>query len=158
MSPYILPPPASELSLEERAEVEKVAPECLTKLKQLLVLDWRQKSTARSQLQLTIEDVMDTGLPRSYWTELYQQKCSAVLEHVCESYPERDTGVYAAAQWWKAEVRLRCPRLLSVGEERPFVVHRKGGAFDGAGGSAGTLPLHVEFGTFPRIGCADLPA
>jgi hypothetical protein len=38
----------------------------LDRLKQLLVLNWRQKSTARSQLKLAIEDVLDTGLPRAY--------------------------------------------------------------------------------------------
>lgn len=27
---------------------------------------------------------------------LYPQKCSALFEHVCESYPERNAGVYAA--------------------------------------------------------------
>ena len=32
---------------------------------------------------------------RAYTTELYKQKCSAVFEHVYESYPERDAGVYA---------------------------------------------------------------
>ncbi len=33
---------------------------------------------------------------RAYTPELYRQKCSAVFEHVYESYPERDAGVYAA--------------------------------------------------------------
>ena len=28
---------------------------------------------------------------------LYEQKCSALFEHIFESYPERDAGVYAAA-------------------------------------------------------------
>jgi len=28
---------------------------------------------------------------------MYRQKCSAVFEHVYESYPERDVGVYAMA-------------------------------------------------------------
>jgi len=28
--------------------------------------------------------------------EIDKQKCSAVFEHVYESYPERDAGVYAA--------------------------------------------------------------
>jgi type I restriction enzyme R subunit len=93
----ILTRPAPELSTEERAEVRRVARELLGRLKQLLVLNWRQKSTARSQLKLTIEDVLDTGLPRAYSPELYQQKCSAVFEHVYESYPERDAGVYATA-------------------------------------------------------------
>jgi type I restriction enzyme R subunit len=98
----ILTRPAPELSAEERAEVKKVARELLGRLKALLVLNWRQKSTARSQLKLAIEDTLDSGLPRAYTPELYRQKCSAVFEHVYESYPERDKGVYAglpAAGW-----------------------------------------------------------
>ncbi len=91
----ILTRPAPELSPEERAEVKKVARELLARLKALLVLSWRQKSAARSQLKLTIEDTLDSGLPRAYTPELYNQKCSAVFEHVYESYPERNTGVYA---------------------------------------------------------------
>ena len=75
--------------------MKKVARELLERLKALLVLDWRQKSTARSQLKLTIEDTLDTGLPRVYTPEIYQQKCSAVFEHVFESYPERNAGVYS---------------------------------------------------------------
>jgi type I restriction enzyme R subunit len=91
----ILTRPAPELSGEERAEVKKVARELLAKLKGLLVLNWRQKSMARSQLKLTIEDTLDSGLPRVYTKELYNRKCSAVFEHVYESYPERNAGVYA---------------------------------------------------------------
>jgi type I restriction enzyme R subunit len=91
----ILTRPAPELSAEERAEVKRVARELLNKMKLLLVLNWRQKSTARSQLKLTIEDVLDTGLPETYTPELFRQKCSALFEHVYESYPERDAGVYA---------------------------------------------------------------
>jgi type I restriction enzyme R subunit len=91
----ILTRPAPELTNEERAEVKKAARELLTRLKDLLVLNWRQKSTARSQLKLTIEDTLDSALPRAYTPELYNQKCSAVFEHVYESYPERNVGVYA---------------------------------------------------------------
>jgi type I restriction enzyme, R subunit len=85
------------LSAEERAEVKKVARELLHRIKSLLVLNWRRKATARSQLKLAIEDVLDTGLPRIYDKPLYEQKCSALCEHIYESYPERDAGVYAAA-------------------------------------------------------------
>jgi type I site-specific restriction-modification system R (restriction) subunit len=92
----ILMRPAPELSTAERVEVKKVAKELLTKLKQLLVLNWRQKSSARSQLKLAIEDVLDTGLPRAFTPELYQQKCSALFEHVYESYPERNVSVYTS--------------------------------------------------------------
>ena len=91
----ILTRPAPELSEEERSEVKKAARELLVRLKELLVLNWRQKSTARSQLKLAIEDALDSGLPRAYTPELYNQKCSAVFEHVYESYPERDKGAYA---------------------------------------------------------------
>ncbi|HMJ90094.1 MAG TPA: DUF559 domain-containing protein, partial [Candidatus Acidoferrum sp.] len=93
----ILTRPAPELSADERTEVKKVARDLLDRLKALLVINWRQKSSARSTLKLAIEDVLDTGLPRAYTPELYQQKCSALFEHVFESYPERDAGVYAVA-------------------------------------------------------------
>jgi type I restriction enzyme R subunit len=91
----ILTRPAPELSTDERAEVKKVARELLERLKELLVLNWRQKAAARSALRLAIEDALDSGLPRAYTPELYRRKCSAVFEHVYESYPERNAGVYA---------------------------------------------------------------
>lgn len=92
----ILTHPAPELNEAEHAEVKKVSPELLNKLKLLLVLNWRQKSGARAQLKLTIEDVLDT-LPPAYDRPLYAQKCSALFEHVFESYPEREAGTYANA-------------------------------------------------------------
>ncbi|HNL11164.1 MAG TPA: DUF3387 domain-containing protein, partial [Turneriella sp.] len=91
----ILTRPAPELSADERAEVKKVARALLERLKQLLVLNWRQKAAARSALRLTIEDTLDTGLPRAYSKEIYLQKCAALFEHVFESYPERNRGVYS---------------------------------------------------------------
>ena len=91
----ILTRPAPELSTEERNEIKKIAHNLLTRLKELLVLDWRQRSAARSQVRLAIEDVLDNGLPRAYTPEVYQTKCSAVFEHVYESYSERNAGTYA---------------------------------------------------------------
>jgi type I restriction enzyme R subunit len=92
----ILTRPSPELSTEERTEVKKVARDLLTRLKQLLVLSWRQKATARSQIKLAIEDTLDGGLPRAYTPELYNQKCAAVFEHVYERYPDRGAGGSAA--------------------------------------------------------------
>ena len=66
----LLTRPAPELNPEERAEVKKVARILLERLKQLLVLIWRQKAAARSQLKLAIEDALDAGLPRVYTPEL----------------------------------------------------------------------------------------
>jgi type I restriction enzyme R subunit len=92
----ILTRPAPELSTEERAEVKKVAKQLLERLKALLVLDWRKRQAARARVEDAIKDMLDSGLPRAYSTDLYKQKCSAVFEHFYESYPERDMNVYAA--------------------------------------------------------------
>ena len=89
----ILTRPAPELSPAERDEVKKVAKTLLARLNQLLVLNWRQKSAARSTLKLAIEDTLDT-LPAAYDRPLFAQKCSALFEHVYESYPERGLSVY----------------------------------------------------------------
>ena len=59
----------------------------MERIKRLLVLNWRQKAAARSQLKLAIEDALESGLPRAYTPEAYQQKCAAVFEHVYESFP-----------------------------------------------------------------------
>jgi len=93
----ILTRPAPELSPEERNEVKKVARELLEKLKQLLVLNWRQKATARSQVKLAIEDVLDHGLPRKYPPGLYKQKCAAVFEHFYETYGDKGASLYQSA-------------------------------------------------------------
>lgn len=68
------------------------------RLKQLLLLNWRQKAGARAQLKLTIEDTVDTGLPRAYDKPLSAQKYSARFEHVYESYPQRDAGGVCAGR------------------------------------------------------------
>ena len=93
----ILTRPAPELTAEERAEVKTGGPRASGAAQAIAVLNWRKKAAARSQLKLAIEDALDSGLPRAYTPELYQQKCSAVFEHVYESYPERNVGVYAEA-------------------------------------------------------------
>jgi type I restriction enzyme, R subunit len=93
----ILTRPAPELSTDERAEVKKVAKQLLDRLKELLVLDWRKRQAARARVEDAIKDLLDTGLPRAYSTDLYKQKCSAVFEHFYESYPERDANVYTSA-------------------------------------------------------------
>ncbi|MDD4059461.1 MAG: type I restriction endonuclease subunit R [Kiritimatiellae bacterium] len=95
----ILTRPAPRLSPEERTEVKKVAHILLPRIKELLVINWRNKSSARSQVKITIEDVLDIGLPRSYSPDIYQSKCSAVFEHVYESYPERNAGVYTSSYY-----------------------------------------------------------
>lgn len=91
----ILTRPAPELSTAERQAVKKAARDLLERIKSELVLNWRQKSSARSKLQLVIEDTLDSNLPTAYSTELYQEKCTAIFQHIYESYPEAGSGVYA---------------------------------------------------------------
>ncbi len=85
----ILTRPAPELSADERAEVKKVARVLLDRLIQLVVLDWRRRQGSRACVEYAIKDVPDTGLPRAYDKPLYEQKCSALFEHIYERYPER---------------------------------------------------------------------
>ena len=90
----ILLQPAPELSDAERAKVKQSARDLVARIKALLVLNWQQKSSARSQLKLLIEDALDIGLPRAYSKELLQQTCAAVFAHIEQAYPERDRSVY----------------------------------------------------------------
>jgi type I restriction enzyme R subunit len=86
---------APDLSDSDRAKVKQSARELVEKIKQLLVLNWQQKSAARAQLKILIENALDECLPRAYTPELYKQKCEAVFAHVEQAYPERDRSVYA---------------------------------------------------------------
>jgi type I restriction enzyme R subunit len=90
----ILTRPAPDMRPEERNEVKKVARLLIQRLRDLLVINWRQKSAARSKMRIAIEDTLDT-LPPVYDRKLYTQKCSVLFEHIYESYPEKDVGVFS---------------------------------------------------------------
>jgi type I restriction enzyme R subunit len=90
----ILTRPAPELTTEEREEVKKVAHHLLEKLHKLLVLGWRQKTSTRARVKIEIENALDEGLPRAYSKELYADKCSAVFEHVYQSYQGEGRSAY----------------------------------------------------------------
>lgn len=93
----ILTRPAPELTAAERDEVKKAARQLLERLKDLLVLSWREKVAARSRVQEAIKDALEAGLPGAYSAELYEEKCSRVFEHIYEGYPDRNVNVYARA-------------------------------------------------------------
>lgn len=92
----ILTRPAPELTTEEREEVKKVAHHLLEKLHKLLVLGWRQKISTRARVKIEIENALDEGLPRAYSKDVYEAKCSAIFEHVYQSYQGEGQSVYAA--------------------------------------------------------------
>jgi type I site-specific restriction-modification system R (restriction) subunit len=90
-------PAPAELTGAERDEVKKVTRELLSRLQGLLVLNWKEKASSRSQLKLAIEDALDNGLPRAYTKELYRQKCAVLFEHVYENYNGEGRGAYSQA-------------------------------------------------------------
>jgi len=93
----ILTRPGPDLNSDEREEIKKIARQLLARLNTLLALDWRKRSSARAQIRLAIEDMLDDGLPGSYTKELYKTKCDALFEHVYESYLGDGKGVYSEA-------------------------------------------------------------
>lgn len=95
----ILTRPAPELTSEEREQVKRIAKELIVRIKDLLVINWRQKTSARSRMVNAIDDALDNGLPEKYNRDMYKKKCSAVFEHVFEKYPERNAGVYSRGSW-----------------------------------------------------------
>jgi type I restriction enzyme, R subunit len=89
--------PAPELTDTERAQVKKVAESLLVLLKrEKLVLDWRKEQQARAAVRLAVEEQLDR-LPEKFTTDLYEQKCAAVYEHIYECYWDDGRSVYDRA-------------------------------------------------------------
>ena len=63
----LLTKPEINLTRKERNQVKKTARELLEVLKrEKLILDWRKRQQARAQVRVTIETVLDEGLPAAY--------------------------------------------------------------------------------------------
>jgi type I restriction enzyme, R subunit len=86
------------MSDADRAKVKAVARNLLSTLKAgKLVLDWRKRQQARAEVRITIEKLLDQGLPRVYTPELFEQNTSAVFQHVYDAYYGAGRSLYAAA-------------------------------------------------------------
>jgi type I restriction enzyme, R subunit len=94
----LLTKPQIELSDSDREKVKATARDLLNTLKAgKLVLDWRKRQQARAEVRVTIEKMLDHGLPRAYTPELFDQKTSAVFQHVYDAYYGAGRSVYAMA-------------------------------------------------------------
>ncbi len=94
----LLTKPQIQLSATDRAKVKATARELLATLKaEKLVLDWRKRQQARAEVRVTIEKLLDQGLPGVYTPELFEQKTTAVFQHVYDAYYGAGRSVYAAA-------------------------------------------------------------
>ena len=95
----ILTNPVPELADKDRALVKKVCKELLETLKaEKLVLDWRKKDRARSDVRRTLEIVFDRGLPESYDEGIYNEKCELAFHHIFTSYYGAGESVYSAVR------------------------------------------------------------
>ena len=94
----ILTKPRLDLSDKETTQVKKAAKYLLEVLRrEKLVLDWRKFQQSRAAVKISIEDVLDEGLPESFPQELFEHKVEAVYQHVFDSYYGDGRGVYAVA-------------------------------------------------------------
>lgn len=88
-----------ELADKDRTLVKKVCKELLETLKaEKLVLDWRKKDRARSDVRRTLEIVFDRGLPESYEEEIYNQKCDLAFHHIFTSYYGAGESIYSVGR------------------------------------------------------------
>ena len=94
----ILTRPGPDLTAHETESIKMVCKDLLAKLKtEKLVLAWRTKRTTRAAVRVEIEKMLDSGLPEKYTTELFEQKCGVLFQHVLEKYPDQGASVYAIA-------------------------------------------------------------
>jgi type I restriction enzyme R subunit len=94
----LLTKPQIEMSNADRDKVKATARELLATLKAgKLVIDWRKRQQARAEVRVTIEKMLDQGLPRAYTPELFEQKATAVFQHVYDAYYGAGRSVYTVA-------------------------------------------------------------
>jgi type I restriction enzyme R subunit len=92
----LLTKPEVKLSKAEVKLVKAVAKELLQTLKnEKLVLDWRKRQQARAAVRVTIEVVLDK-LPETYSSDIYEQKCDIVYQHIYDSYYGQGRSIYTA--------------------------------------------------------------
>lgn len=91
----IITKPAPEMTDKEVDQVKAMCRELLGVLKtEKLVLDWRKKARAKSEVRRTLEIEFDKGLPESFDEELYDEKCEAAFHHILSSYYGSGKSVY----------------------------------------------------------------
>ncbi|MBN2106412.1 MAG: type I restriction endonuclease subunit R [Deltaproteobacteria bacterium] len=92
----LLTRPRINMSNTDHNKVKTTARTLLTALKAgKLVLDWRKRQQSRAEVRVTIEKLLDEGLPEVYTPELFEEKTNAVFQHVYDAYYGAEKSVYA---------------------------------------------------------------
>lgn len=93
----LLTKPQIDMNDTDREKVKATARDLLATLKAgKLVLDWSKRQQARAEVRVTIEKLLDKGLPRAYTPELFEQKTTAVFQHAYDAYCGAGRSIYAA--------------------------------------------------------------
>ena len=91
----LLTKPEPHLTVPQREEVKTAVKGLLETLKQdNLVLDWRKQQQLRAQTELTVQTILDDGLPETFTQELFEKKWKTVYQHVYESYYGEGKSIY----------------------------------------------------------------
>ena len=86
-----------KLTKKEEGTLRAVSKQLLDRLKrEKLVLDWRKRQQTRADVFLTIQNILDEGLPDSYTKSDFEEKSTLVYQHVYDSYYGSDKSVYVA--------------------------------------------------------------
>ncbi len=87
-----------DLTPAERDEVKTAVRRLLETLKrEKFALDWRKRAQSRSQVRITIEEILgaNDGLPGYYTLSLCMQKYEVVYQHIYDSYYGEGKSVYS---------------------------------------------------------------
>lgn len=91
----ILTRPNMQLTQKETADIKQVCRSLLNTLKaEKLVLDWKKRQNTVADVRVTIETVLDSGLPSKFERAIYATKCQSVFDHVYDSYIGEGRTVY----------------------------------------------------------------
>jgi len=85
-----------ELTKKEKEKVKLVAKKLLEKLKsEKLVLDWRKRQQTRADVYLTIQTILDQGLPECYNKNDFNRISESIYQHIYDSYFGSGKSVYS---------------------------------------------------------------
>ena len=91
----LLTKPEPDLTRAQAIQVKSAAKKLLDRIADELVLDWKRKRQTLSAVKVAIRKTLDNELPDVYGPELFDQKVSAVFEHIYASYYNNGESVYS---------------------------------------------------------------
>ena len=83
-----------ELTEKQRKQVKLIARELLTKIQDILVIDWRKKQRARARVQNFIEEILEELPEEVFSDEIWPKTCEEIYLHIFDKYAGEGVSVY----------------------------------------------------------------